>query len=101
MGPGFEGTSLGTPNARRIIRRGIEGSRGGMMAETLLEVLADIVAVGLAGYREDVGDGVWRRIKIIKASDDNDYIDVETRLTGQRDPEHRYRIRLAIEELPW
>lgn len=48
-------------------------------------------------YSEDLGDGLTRRLKVTDTGDD--FIELEVRLTGYREPEHRYRLTVDVRGL--
>jgi hypothetical protein len=93
----IEDGSLGTRRARQLRTVGGELSKGGLMSEDLLEQALEAVADWARGYREDLGNGVKRRIEVTAIEDD--HIDVEVQMTGYRDFEHRYRLTLQVQEI--
>lgn len=91
------GGSLTTRSERRLIRIGGELSKGGLMPGELADQALAVLTEWAAGYTQDLGDGVLRRLAVTDTGDD--FIELDVRLTGYRAPEHRYRLAIGVTEL--
>ena len=92
------GTSLDTPRARQLRHIGREMTRGGgLMAEEMMAEIIGTLEQWFEGYTDPLGDGVQRRIDI--EDSDEESITFAVRLERYAEPQHRYRLRLSLEEL--
>lgn len=94
----LRGTSLDTPRARQLRRIGNELTRGGgLMSEEMMAEIIGTLHEWFEGYTAPLGDGVQRRIDI--EDSDEESITFAVRLERYAEPQHRYRLRLKLEEL--
>lgn len=85
-----------THRGDQIARIGTE--MGKFQEGDLTELCLEAMAIALASYREDVGDGVTRYIRVEEREDEAGYLEAEVCFTGWREPEKRFRIQLTITE---
>ena len=76
---------------------GREIGKDSLMAGEFQELIMEALVTWVGRYREDLGEGLARTLRIIET--DEDHIDVEVRVSRWREPLHTYRMNLSITEL--
>jgi hypothetical protein len=91
---GDVGGSFGTKRSREIIAVGHDMTKGGLMPEDLHDKVMSLIATWAEDYREELGAGVERRIRVEEM--DEEIIIFTVYRTKDTEPGDSYRLMVSI-----